>query len=96
MVYCCTLYVNKKESIASGEMRFVTTKEIMAKDTKNISEAWNLWDKVWANHRIAFLAEPGGLGMEFRKHSRLFSRSPKVWADAYLLAFASVTKGWKD
>jgi len=27
---------------------------------------------------------------EFRSRSRLSSRSPKVWADAYLLAFASV------
>jgi len=68
----------------------VTTREIMNKDTKNMSEAWNLWDKVWSDHRIAFLSEPDGLEKEFRKHSRLSSRSPKVWADAYLLAFASV------
>jgi len=71
-------------------LRLVTTKEIMAKDTKNMSEAWNLWDKIRADDRIAFLPEPDGLEKEFRKHSRLASRSPKVWADAYLLAFASV------
>jgi uncharacterized protein len=71
-------------------LRLVTTKEIMAKDTKNMSEAWNLWDKVRADSRIAFLSEPDGLENEFRKRSRLSSRSPKVWADAYLLAFASV------
>jgi toxin-antitoxin system PIN domain toxin len=71
-------------------LRLVTTKEIMAKDTKDMSEAWSLWDKIWADHRVAFLPEPDGLEMEFRKHSRLASRSPKVWADAYLLAFASV------
>ena len=40
--------------------------------------------------RIAFLPESDGLETEFRKLSRLPSRSPKVWADAYLLAFASV------
>ena len=28
-------------------LRLVTTKEIMAKDTRNMSEAWNLWDKIW-------------------------------------------------
>ena len=71
-------------------LRLVTTTEIMGKDTKNMSEAWNLWDKIWADHRIAFLQEPDGLETEFRKHSRLNSRSPKVWADAYLLAFASI------
>jgi uncharacterized protein len=71
-------------------LRLVTTREIMNRDTKNMSEAWNLWDKVWSDYRIAFLPEPEGLEKEFRKHSRLSSRSPKVWADAYLLAFASV------
>ena len=71
-------------------LRLITTKEIMGKDTKNMSEAWNLWEKVWADNRIAFLPEPEVLEKEFRKHSRLSSRSPKVWADAYLLAFASV------
>ena len=71
-------------------LRLVATKEIMNKDAKNMSEAWTLWDKVWADHRIAFLPEPDGLEKEFRKHSRLSSRSPKVWADAYLLVFASV------
>ena len=71
-------------------LRLVTPNEIMDKDTKNMSEAWNLWDKVRADNRIAFLPEPDGLENEFRKRSRLSSRSPKVWADAYLLAFASV------
>ena len=55
------------------------------------TEAWNLWDKIWADHRIAFLPEPDGLERKFREPSRLPSHSPKVWADAYLLAFASVT-----
>jgi predicted nucleic acid-binding protein len=54
-----------------------------------MSETWNLWDKIWADNRNAFLPEPDGLEREFRKHSRLMSRSPKVSADAYLLAFAS-------
>ena len=71
-------------------LRLVTTKEVMGTDTKNMSEAWNLWDKIWADYRIAFLPEPEGLETVFRKYSRLSSRSPKVWADAYLLAFASV------
>ena len=71
-------------------LRPVTTKEIMGKDTKNMSEAWNLWDKIWADNRVAFLPEPDGLEKEFRKHSRLSSRSPKLSGDAYLLAFASV------
>lgn len=62
----------------------------MGKDTKTMSEAWSLWDRVWADTRIAFLPEPDDLEKEFRSRSRLPSRSPKIWADAYLAAFATV------
>ena len=71
-------------------LRLLTTQQIMGKDTRSMAEAWILWDRVWADNRIAFLAEPNGIEKEFRSHSRLSSPSPKVWADAYLLAFASV------
>jgi toxin-antitoxin system PIN domain toxin len=71
-------------------LRLLTTDQIMGKDTKTMSEAWSLWDRVWADARIAFLPEPDDLEKEFRSRSRLSSRSPKVWADAYLLAFAAV------
>ena len=62
----------------------------MGRDTKSMAEAWNLWDRVWADDRVIFLPEPEEIEREFRARSRLSSRSPKVWADAYLLAFASV------
>jgi uncharacterized protein len=71
-------------------LRLLTTEKIMGTDAKTMSEAWGLWDQIWADSRIAFLPEPNGLEKEFRAHSRLPSRSPKLWADAYLLAFASV------
>ena len=71
-------------------LRLLTTESIMGKDTKTMSEAWRVWGRVWADTRIAFLPEPDDLEKEFRSRSRLSSRSPKVWADAYLLAFASV------
>jgi toxin-antitoxin system PIN domain toxin len=70
-------------------LRLLTTDLVMGKDTKTMSEAWSLWDRVWADARIAFLPEPDDLEKEFRSRSRLSSRSPKVWADAYLLAFAT-------
>ena len=55
-----------------------------------MSEAWSLWDRVWSDTRIVFLPEPDDIEKEFRSRSRLSSASPKVWADAYLLAFAAV------
>ena len=71
-------------------LRLLTIEQIMGHDTKTMSEAWNLWDQLLTDSRIEFLAEPQALEQEFRSRSRLSTRSPKVWADAYLLAFASV------
>jgi toxin-antitoxin system PIN domain toxin len=70
-------------------LRLLTTDAVMGKDAKTMSEAWALWDHIWADSRVTFLPEPDDLEKEFRTRSRLSSRSPKVWADAYLLAFAS-------
>jgi toxin-antitoxin system PIN domain toxin len=71
-------------------LRLMTTEKIMGRDTKTMTEAWALWDRVWADARVSFLPEPANIEKDFRSYSRLSSRSPKVWADAYLLAFASV------
>lgn len=71
-------------------LRLLTTEKVMGKDTQSMTQAWSLWDRVWADARMAFLPEPDGLEKEFRARSRLTSRSPKVWSDAYLLAFAVV------
>lgn len=71
-------------------LRLLATEKIMGRDTKSMSEAWGLWDRVSADDRIVFLPEPEDIEREFRSRSRLSSPSPKVWADAYLLAFASV------
>ena len=70
--------------------RLLTTEKIMGKDTKTMSAVWSLWDKIWADTRISFLSEPEDLEREFRSRSRLSSSPPKVWAEAYLLAFTSV------
>ncbi len=71
-------------------LRLLTTEKIMGADTKSMSQAWSVWDRIWADDRVSFLTEPEAIEKEFRSRSRLATRSPKVWADAYLLAFASV------
>jgi toxin-antitoxin system PIN domain toxin len=71
-------------------LRLLTTPTVMGSDVKTMSEAWALWDKVCADDRIALLAEPEAIEPEFRRFSGRRSSSPKVWADAYLAAFAAV------
>ncbi len=71
-------------------LRLLATETIMGTDVRNMSQAWGLWDAIWDDPRIAFLPEPEGLETELRAHTRLSSKSPKVWADAYLFSFAIV------
>src|SRR6266853_1818603 len=65
-------------------LRLLTTEQIMGVDTKSMAEAWSLWDRIWADDRVVFVPEPEDIEKEFR------ARSPKVWADAYMLAFTAV------
>lgn len=71
-------------------LRLLTNEQVMGTDTKNMQQAWTLWDELSADPRVKFLPEPDGFDNEFRRRSRLSTRSPKFWADAYLLAFASI------
>jgi uncharacterized protein len=71
-------------------LRLLTPEGSWAAIQKPCRKPGALWDRVWADSPIAFLREPDSLEEEFRSRSRLSSRSPKLWADAYLLAFASV------
>lgn len=71
-------------------LRLLTSPALMGSDVRDMSEAWDLWDKVCADDRVVILPEPEAVEPEFRRQSTLRSSSPKVWADAYLLAFATV------
>ncbi len=69
-------------------LRLLTTTAVMGGDVQTMRGAWAIWDKIASDERVGFLPEPDDLEPRFRKHTRLASASPKVWADAYLLAFA--------
>jgi uncharacterized protein len=72
-------------------LRLLTTQAVMGRDVQTTSRAWALWDRLAADERTAFLAEPESIEAAFRYRSSLRRASPKVWADAYLLAFAAMT-----
>lgn len=72
-------------------LRLLTTEQVMGSDTKTMAQAWRIWDELASDSQIEFLAEPEEIETLFRSRSNLASASPKVWADAYQLAFASAT-----
>jgi toxin-antitoxin system PIN domain toxin len=71
-------------------LRLLTSTAVMGSDVRKMPEAWGLLDEVCADDRVAYLSEPVAIEPEFRRQSGLATSSPKVWADSYLLAFATV------
>jgi len=73
-----------------GLLRLLTTQVVMREEVINQFEAWQAYDRWFEDSRVVFLDEPAGMESAFRSHSQGKSRSPKDWADAYLVAFSAV------
>ena len=71
-----------------GVLRLLTTSAAMNGKPLGMRQAWHAYDRLFEDDRVAFLPEPDRLETEFRKRSSFRTASPKVWADAYLVAFA--------
>jgi len=53
-------------------------------------QAWQQYDRLVADHRILFLAEPSTAEAEFRKLTQSSHPRHSMWSDAYLAALAIV------
>lgn len=51
-------------------------------------EAWSIYHALTADERITLAAEPPGLQAHWENYATRDTASPKLWADAYLAAFA--------
>ena len=75
-----------------GLLRLLTTPQVMGEDVVSQNEAWTAYRRWFKDPRVGFHQEPDPPELERRFHR--FSMgphpSPKLWADAYLAAFASV------
>ena len=54
------------------------------------SAAWGVYDRWLNDERIIFLEEPPEIEPSFRSLSRRPHSDSRLWADAYLAAFATV------
>jgi toxin-antitoxin system PIN domain toxin len=76
-----------------GVLRLLTTAAAMNGKPLGMGAAWQAYDRLFEDDRVALLPEPDTLEPEFRGHSRFGVASPKVWADAYIAAFAAQYRG---
>ena len=52
------------------------------------SSAWRFYERFLADSRIAWIDEPPGIEIAWRRFADRKTASPKLWMDAYLAAFA--------
>lgn len=71
-----------------GMFRLLTTEAVMGGATLTQKQCWALYARWMEGGRAALYADPAGLDAAFRKLTAGDTPSPKVWADAYLAAFA--------
>ena len=71
-------------------LRLLTTEQVMGIDVRNQHAAWQAYHRWFADERIEFHREPESPEFEklFQELSSKGRPSPKLWADAYLAAFA--------
>ena len=58
-----------------------------------MTQAWNAYDVLAGDERTEFVSEPPAVERVFRGLSSSAHASPKLWADAYLIAFAKECGG---
>ena len=74
-------------------LRLLTTSGAMSSKPLRMPEAWAAYDSLFGDDRVAYVEEPRGIEPVFRKYARKNHASPKLWADAWLLAFAECADG---
>lgn len=76
-----------------GFLRLMTTSAAMDGKPLSMDEAWRVQDRLYEDDRVVFVPEPAEAEEEFRRRAVGQQTSPKLWADAWLLAFASAAGG---
>lgn len=72
-----------------GFLRVLTTQSVAGTGTLTNSAAFNLYSRLLRQDLLKFHSEPVALDTLLADRASLNRSSPKVWADAYLSAFAS-------
>lgn len=76
-----------------GLLRLLTTASVMCGKPLTMPEAWAAYDRLFEDARVAFLTETPELEAALRRRTATPECSPKLWNDAWLLAFAEETRG---
>lgn len=76
-----------------GLLRLLTTAAVMNNKPLSMTQAWKVYDRLLQDERVGLVPESSAVERPFREYASGVHASPKVWADAYLLAFAEQAAG---
>jgi len=76
-----------------GLLRLLTTSAVMDGKPLSMKQAWSAYDVLAGDERTEFISESPAVERAFRGLSSSAHASPKLWADAYLTAFAGECGG---
>lgn len=76
-----------------GLLRLMTTAAAMDGQPISVDEAWRVYDRFYQDGRVLFVAEPPEAEVRFRRYAAGRAASPKLWADAWLLALSEAAAG---
>ena len=76
-----------------GFLRLMTAAAVMDAKPLTIREAWHVYDRLYEDDRVTFVSEPPEVEKRFRDRASGRTVSPKIWADAWLLAVAEASEG---
>ncbi|MFO0964072.1 MAG: TA system VapC family ribonuclease toxin [Gemmataceae bacterium] len=75
-----------------GFLRLATNRSAFGKHALRLPEAWQTYDLLLSDPRVAFSSEPADVETHWRAFTQSQTYSPQVWNDAYLAAFALAAK----
>jgi hypothetical protein len=71
-----------------GLFRLLSTEAVLGQNALSVIQCWKVFDRWIDSDEAILVPEPSDLDQLMRAHTQAGSISPKVWADAYLAAFA--------
>ncbi len=71
-----------------GLFRLLSTEVVMQQDVLSQQECWRVFDEWYKSGEAILAGEPAALEADLRPRTTEKIATPKVWADAYLAAFA--------
>ena len=76
-----------------GLLRLLTTAAVMGNKPLSLNRSWRIYDELLADDRVVFVYERPEIDAVFRARAAGHAASPKLWADAWMLAIAEAAGG---